>query len=75
MRGRKYQNDLLYLQSTNSIKHQLRRHLGFDVFVVYWSMAPGHAAPAGWRGRDRGHREHCAIPAWQAHGLNRGSSR
>ncbi len=33
--GRKYQQDWLYLQSINSIKHQIRRHLGFGVFYSY----------------------------------------
>ncbi len=37
-RVRKYQHDWLYLQSINSIKHQLRRHLGFCVFIVPSSM-------------------------------------
>jgi hypothetical protein len=32
--GRKYQHYWLYLQSINFIKHQLRRHLGFGVFIV-----------------------------------------
>ncbi len=32
--GRKCQHDWLYLQSTNSIKHQQRRHLGFGIFIV-----------------------------------------
>ena len=35
---RKYQHDWLYLQSINSNKHQYRRHLGYDVFLVTWSM-------------------------------------
>jgi hypothetical protein len=38
MRGRKYQHDWLYLMSINSIKHQERRHLGFGVFIVIWSV-------------------------------------
>ncbi len=37
-RGRKYQHDRLYLQSINSIKHQLRQHLWSGVFIVIWSM-------------------------------------
>jgi hypothetical protein len=37
-RGQKYQHDWLGLQSINSIKHQKRRHLGFGVFIVIWSM-------------------------------------
>jgi hypothetical protein len=37
-RGRKYLHGRLYLQSINSIKHQLRRHLGFGVFIAIWSM-------------------------------------
>jgi hypothetical protein len=36
--GSKNQHDGLYLQSINSIKHQKRRHLGFGVFIVIWSM-------------------------------------
>jgi hypothetical protein len=36
--GRKYQHDLLYLQSINYITHQERRHLGFGVFIVIQSM-------------------------------------
>jgi hypothetical protein len=36
--GRKYQHDRLYLQSINSIKHPYRRHVGFGVFIVIWSM-------------------------------------
>ncbi len=32
--------DWLYLQSTNSTKHQLRRHSGFGVFIIIWSMIP-----------------------------------
>jgi hypothetical protein len=37
-RGRKYQRDWLYLQYIRYIKHQSRRHLGFGVFNVIWSM-------------------------------------
>jgi hypothetical protein len=40
-RGRKYQHDVLYLQSINSIKH--RWHLGFGVFIVIWFMSPTFA--------------------------------
>ncbi len=32
--NQKYQHDWLYLRSINSIKHQLRRHLGFGVYIV-----------------------------------------
>ncbi len=35
---RKYQQDWLYLQSMNSVKHQKRRHVGFGVFIVNKSM-------------------------------------
>jgi hypothetical protein len=33
--GRKYQHDCLYLQSINSIKHQLKTTFSFGVCVVY----------------------------------------
>ncbi len=41
-RGRKYEHDWLYLQSINYIKNQLRRHLGFGVFIDIWSMLETH---------------------------------
>ncbi len=41
-RGRKYQRDWIYLQSMNSIKQQLRRHLGFGVFLVICTMISPH---------------------------------
>ncbi len=34
----RYQHDWLCLQSINSSEHQLRRHLGFGVFIDIWSM-------------------------------------
>ncbi len=37
-RGRKYQHDWLYRQSIKTIQYQQRRHLGFGVFTVIWSM-------------------------------------
>jgi hypothetical protein len=39
--GSKYQHDWLYLHSINSIKHQYRRHLGFAVFIIIWSLVHG----------------------------------
>ncbi len=48
--GSKYQHNWLYctyLQSINSIKHQKRRHLGYGVFIVIWSMARTYRAGQG----------------------------